>query len=668
MKTKNIQGSDNRRQPMTLKDYGLPDPYNLFQYENEEWPYRSFEELLKTHDLAEVDIERQNKSATDETILPNFLHYLFVLNPISDTYKNIIANGKKQNPHYRFTLWVDEHVYEKEEFEKLKQWAKDNSIHLVDVNSSVGKYLGDAGLLYQMEMKKKWPGSATDMLRLKILNHFGGIYSDTTDIVCTGKLSDDVALSHGVNLSTYARTFFKEDPLESLKQYEAYGWPEPWVRTVFNNDWIAAVPNNPFIQNAIARFQENYTKPLMELLTGKYEDITIDRSLYKYRDYQHTPVRAFSANQFKFEWTKAMAGPGNLGTAISDLSQEAIDAILNQEGKDYPDGSKFLFSLACTWTTNPTKQALNNLTEEEKEKNRQYHITFQLHQLVIEPRKIFFELYKHISDLEREQLLNTLFEDFRDQLENVEYIEINWGSPVNSYSIETIEKILDPEFFSKLSYEDIFEDFKEGIPAPDQIIANLRESTQRGNDGVAYRKAVAQYLHEYSLYKTSSVDPEKLKVIQPASNDSNPYLAKADIKLVNEKTDIAFINSELLPAINHYITNQINRLERVFFSNSRTTTKLEELKKLKLVNINSIEQFYEFVDNVRNVSNFRRYENLDNVRASFFSPKKTIAGNEFETLVNQFLENNANKLTDEIIENIKERIVPTGSPEAPTFS
>ncbi|MCW8450169.1 glycosyltransferase [Legionella quinlivanii] len=651
----------------------LPDPYHLFEYKSEEWPYRSFEELLKTHDLANVNIEPQNKSATDETILPNFLHYLFVLNPIPDTYKDMIAEGKKQNPHYRFTLWVDKHVYEKEEFEKLKQWAKDNSIHLVDVNSSVGNCLGDAGLLYQMEMKKKWPGSATDMLRLKILSHFGGIYSDTTDIVCTGKLSDNVALSHGVNLSTYGRTFFEEDPLESLKKYNAYGWPEPRVRTVFNNDWIAAVPNSPFIQNAIARFQENYTKPLTELLTGKYVDITTDRSLYDYRDYQHTPMRAFSAQQFKFEWTKAMAGPGNLGAAVSDLSQEAVDAIQNQDLTDYPDTSKFLFSLASTWAKNPPQRSSNSLTEEEKEKNRQYHITFQLHQLVIEPRRIFFELYEHTSDLEREQLLNKLFGDFRDQLEDVEYIEINWGSPVNSYSIETIEKILDPEFFPKLSYKDIFEDFKQGIPAPDQIIENLRESTQLGSDGVAYRKAVAQYLHEYSLYKTSCVDPEKLKVIQAACNDSNPYLTKAEIKLVNETTDIAFINSNLIPEINNFITNQIKRLEGAFFKNSQTISKLEQFKALqaefkafKLEDIHSMHKFYSCVEKVHSASNFRRYEKFDKARASFFSPKETTAGTEFDTLIRQSLATNANKLTDQVIECTLESLDLTNNSMTPT--
>lgn len=665
--SKIISPSQVLAKPKSLSDFGLPDPYHLFHYEAQEWPYKNFDQLLSECDLAQVDIEPQNNSADNSKVLPNFLHYLYVLNPISDTYKDMITAGKKQNPHYRFTLWVDKHVYKEEEFEKLKHWAKENSIHLIDVNSSIGNCLGDAGLLYQMEMKKRWPGSATDMLRLKIIDKVGGIYSDTTDILCKGKLSDNIVLPQGVNLCTFNRNTVEMNPLLAVQEMNAGGWVPTQQRPVFNNDWIAAVPGNEFIQKAIVGFQENYVKPMSQLLTNDYKNITTDTRLYRYGNYQNTPIREFTAKQLKFEWTKAMAGPNHLGEIIVNYSQEEIDSIENANGTDYPDGNKFLFALAGTWTANSSNPASKTLTAEEQEKNRQYHITFQLHQLVIEPRKIFFELYEHLSDLSHEQLLTRLFDEFRDSLKEVEYIQINWGSSTEAqtFSVETIEKILDPDFFPKLNYESILKDFNEAIPEPDKIIANLKEAAQRGIDGIIYRRSVAQYLYEYSHNNKSSIDLEELNIILPGKDNNNLYRADSPRKQENDKTDVALINSKLLPLISNYITNQITRLERAFFKNSMTSRTIEELKNIKTANSTSMGEFFDFLEEVRNISNVRHHKTLDKVRSIFHVPSKTKSNSEFDTLINQFLTENAHNLTVNTIESIKQILEsPPNTPQS----
>ncbi len=122
-------------------------------------------------------------------IIPKKLHLVWLGSlPPEDAKNNVIA-WRDMNPDHEANLWIDSKTYpadKKDEFELLKQWAKENNVRLRDVNGS------DFGLYRRMQNRKFYDkeisqpyanyAAAADILRVEFLYDEGGKYYDIRDI------------------------------------------------------------------------------------------------------------------------------------------------------------------------------------------------------------------------------------------------------------------------------------------------------------------------------------------------------------------------------------------------------------------------------------------------------------------------------------------------------
>lgn len=233
----------------------LHDPYGLLQVPKPTQPIPDLPLLLEKNDLANVPVE--SYAEPKEAIIPKRMNYIYIVNPIEasnpkDKHLKTIALFKKLYPDYITTLWITSSAYPPEEKEKLINWAKENKIHLLD-SSILDGHIGPSEQMYQLELLRRNYAAATDQLRLAILYHFGGIYSDV-DVVAdpdpNHRLPEELKAPLGLYIHNgHVRiTRYNEHPLELYNMAKRFGDnPEDYckIRYGSSNDFILAVKHCP---------------------------------------------------------------------------------------------------------------------------------------------------------------------------------------------------------------------------------------------------------------------------------------------------------------------------------------------------------------------------------------------------------------------------------------
>lgn len=206
---------------------------------------------------------------TEDKLIPKKLHAIWVGGILRDAGKNNIAAWKKLNPEYEANVWIDSSTYlvgdspeakkQKEEYLQFKKWAKDNKINILDINpNSTEKdpYVIKRPTMFEGMKSAKYyadelkdPGSnyaaASDILRVEILYHEGGVYFDAEDIF--------------PNQSRYHKgTHILGSSLGQLTAKQGL-----LVRSIDNekficNDLIASIPKGELIGEYRDRIKENY--------------------------------------------------------------------------------------------------------------------------------------------------------------------------------------------------------------------------------------------------------------------------------------------------------------------------------------------------------------------------------------------------------------------------
>lgn len=258
-----------------------------FSPKGEKTPLKPFELLVRTHDLAQVDLVETNLFEQQKDLIPNRMHYIFIINPIQSIHLDTIERFKTLNPEYATILWIDKQVYSAENLQSLISWGRENNIHLLDVQETLQHKMGSIEPIYNCEVFRKNPGSASDILRLVLLSNFGGIYSDI-DILCKEPIGE-IRDQRGVQINIGRNQLCKGHPLEQDKTSLS-----PTDKIC--NDLILARPNMPFINGLIDHIADNYFNSAV-----LYTDGSPSHFISK--------PHAITAYHLKMEWTKKYTGP-----------------------------------------------------------------------------------------------------------------------------------------------------------------------------------------------------------------------------------------------------------------------------------------------------------------------------------------------------------------------
>lgn len=182
--------------------------------------------------------------------VPKKLHAVWLGDILKDEGKKNIADWAYKNPDYEANIWIDsstfltgdskEAITQKKAYLEFKTWAKAHNIWINDINPLSNdpdpRVRHQSALFNHMENKANYqnelinPGSnyaaASDILRVEILYHLGGVYIDADDLhtglyplgsldvsdqagillhVCGNKLNNDLIASipKGKVISTY---------------------------------------------------------------------------------------------------------------------------------------------------------------------------------------------------------------------------------------------------------------------------------------------------------------------------------------------------------------------------------------------------------------------------------------------------------------------------------
>ena len=232
--------------------------YDIFE-KYEHLYFSDFQDRLQAiydENAPEKLIDRNPTILNESPKIPLITHHIWLTNPdnprnMEEDYIRWMENSIKFNPvkdgwqHY---LWIQD---KKLLPDLVKRLTKNNSIIIKelteDVLSQIDNRIEFENALY---IKRKF-GMASDILRVELLNIFGGFYMDT----------DYEALQSLKGLA---------------KMYHFIAAQEPMSHFV-NNAFLAASPNHPVLKKMIELIKRNYnqeTRPdYMKIKDGKNEVI-----------------------------------------------------------------------------------------------------------------------------------------------------------------------------------------------------------------------------------------------------------------------------------------------------------------------------------------------------------------------------------------------------------
>ncbi|WP_172458120.1 TcdA/TcdB catalytic glycosyltransferase domain-containing protein [Legionella quinlivanii] len=349
MKTqRNLPSSNNERAQL------LKDPFGLLQVSPASQPLEDLPHLLRQHDMAEVEVESDEEPK--DRLIPKRMNYIYIVNPLEISSENnhlaTIASFKQIYPDYITTLWITSSAYTSEQLQNLIQWAKVNKIHLLDSGLLDG-HIGPNEGMYKLELLRRNYAAASDQLRLAILYHFGGIYSDV-DVVPDpepdNRLPDDLNAPLGfyIHDGEVRFTQYNQHPLALFKMAKQFNdSPAFYCRMSYgtSNDFIMSVKHCPIITKIQEKIASKYLTPVADLLKGidcrdpwGSASSNLDKPL---------PTRAFLKH-----WTIEVTGP----TSLHDIYEQELpnqNEAINQNENFL---RSFYFANELTWLKLVEKQ------------------------------------------------------------------------------------------------------------------------------------------------------------------------------------------------------------------------------------------------------------------------------------------------------------------------
>jgi hypothetical protein len=202
-----------------------------------------------------------NQSALDKAIsgkwetesgVPKLQHSIWVGGPLQadvpkhKAFMDQLVKNRKQNPGWDVCLWTDQSRTDvlaaaaDSPLGKYRAWAAKNNIRLIPIDEVfAGDNAMQLGGLFKLEQMKGGTGraAASDMLRLEIVNRFGGVYCDGDKPI--------------------------NQPLATIASHTASmdGFTTAQERGSFQNCGMCAVPGNPIVAKVLDTIQKNYGQP-----------------------------------------------------------------------------------------------------------------------------------------------------------------------------------------------------------------------------------------------------------------------------------------------------------------------------------------------------------------------------------------------------------------------
>ncbi|KTD20069.1 glycosyltransferase [Legionella lansingensis] len=412
-------------------------------------PLKPFAELIEDHDLAKVPAEASNQFENDPELIPNRAHFIYVVNPFKDeNQRKLIAEFKRLNPDYATTLWIDKKNYDSQELIDLTVWAKENHVHLLDINETLGGHMGSLESHYQFEILRKKPGAASDILRTIILQKFGGIYSDI-DVLCKEPLGD-------IRDATGCQVNFGKRQTTSPGQH-------PFDKTIYlteesapNNDVLVSRPDHPFLEEYITQIHQNYEKTAEELFHGR-----------RNQDFDYDEAYKTVGNaRYRKQWTIYVTGPGALQDAVIKTKQFISQAV--------SVANKFIFGCSLSWMN---EKRTEQLTENEEVQRLVTCLSVDLYH---EPRVLRLATYASLcsSDKIFDKAIDHLIQDHPEYFTRIETIhDIQEHHQQGFYPDGRL--LFNKNYFPNLNRDGLFVGYVNSIvnnPNPDTLdkkIANI---------------------------------------------------------------------------------------------------------------------------------------------------------------------------------------------------
>ncbi|MCE3046239.1 TcdA/TcdB catalytic glycosyltransferase domain-containing protein [Legionella sp. 16cNR16C] len=410
MKTQQSLPSSNSKKTQLIKD-----PYGLLQVSSSPQPLEDLPHLLKRHDIAKVEVE--SDEAPKDLLIPKRMNYIYIVNPLEVNSKNnhlaTIASFKQLYPDYITTLWITSSAYTSEKLENLIQWARANKIHLLDSGVLDG-HIGPNEEMYKLELLRRNYAAAADQLRLAILYHFGGIYSDV-DVVPDpepdNRLPDDLNAPLGfyIHKGEVRFTQFNQHPLALFKMAKQFkDSPESYCRMSYgtSNDFILSVKHCPIITKIQEKIASKYLTPVADLLEGMDCRDTWGSAPFD-------PDKPWPTRAFLKEWTIKVTGP----TSLHDIHKQEIPDQNEAIDQNETFLRSFYFANELTWL---------NLVENQiafPENALEIAVTALLYDLMVEPNVLRLDRYTgFLSQNQIIEVLKVLSEQYPHELEKVKFV------------------------------------------------------------------------------------------------------------------------------------------------------------------------------------------------------------------------------------------------------
>ena len=212
-------------------------------------------------DEASIDLALTRPSSTKSGV-PRLQHAIWVGGPLKEgepkhkAFMDQLVLNKQANPRWSVCVWTDQsreamlNAPDDSDLGRMRIWASTNGIKLIPIDEV---FAGENGMglqeLYRTEQLKGGTGraAASDILRLEIINRFGGIYCDGDKPI--NKPMDEIAEythTHGDFITAQERGNFQ-------------------------NCGMCGKPGNPVTISVLEHIRDNYGQPREDFLDLQVE-------------------------------------------------------------------------------------------------------------------------------------------------------------------------------------------------------------------------------------------------------------------------------------------------------------------------------------------------------------------------------------------------------------
>lgn len=154
--------------------------------------------LLNSDEVPSVDsLKLEELTANDDNVhqsIPRLQHSIWVGQPLNGdsekkrAFMEQLVKNKEENPNWEVVLWTDqprEKFHQEpvpDDLKPMLEWARDNGIKLASIDEIYGHKDNQMQLHLERRLEQNKSGTgraaASDIIRLEVLNRFGGIYVD----------------------------------------------------------------------------------------------------------------------------------------------------------------------------------------------------------------------------------------------------------------------------------------------------------------------------------------------------------------------------------------------------------------------------------------------------------------------------------------------------------